>query len=134
MKRWRSLFDSVNVVWCEGCELTPYHATGVLIEDVMHWKRRRFTHAAARDALRVVVRSRHPEWTPLPPWQRVYLVNHEIQVLAARAHIRLPRNLFDLERAELRFQLGGYTNEMRRRMTPSEQADFKAALRWAARS
>lgn len=132
---WEKIFDALGLEWCGVCEIgTAVHHHGSLRGTTIHWANRRFTRHGAHKALRAIVEGAHPDFYALPTWRCIYLINREILGLAKRAHVRPPKTVFDLDRARLRYALSEYTQADRRRMTPSEQTDFRAALRWAARS
>lgn len=131
---WDELLARLGIEWCPACHTyNELHDNGFYVGGMMHWRDRRYTRPGAHKLLRKIVVGRDP-MTGLPAWRRIYLTNSEVLDLAKRARIRLPRSVFDLDRARLRYALSEYTVADRRRMTPSEQRDFRAAVRWAARS
>lgn len=148
MSEWQKLFDRLGVGWCQGCvEHKDLHNTGWLEthwiqtepdprvhEETLHWRNRRMAKQSAHKALRRIVEGRHPEYPFLPPWRALYLLHRELNELESKAGRRFPRSYDDLDRARMRYMLSEYRLEDRRRMTPSEQQDFRAAIRWAARS
>lgn len=135
---WVDIFDAIDVAWCFGQNGCREDHDGWVEQDpsglIIHWSDRRITRPSIHKALRKIAMAAHPEHGSLPAWRGLYLRNAEILTLARRAHLRLPRSVFDLDRARVRFLLSEHTQANRRRMTPSEQTDFRAALRWAARS
>lgn len=141
-KDWGSIFDAIGVAWCYGpaCENGDRisHSNGFIERSpalpIVHWTDRRPVYVSIHKALRVLARGLRPDLIALPKWRYVFLVNREMATMARAARLRLPRKLFDYDRARLRYLLSEYTAADVRRMTPSEKQDFKAATRWAARS
>jgi hypothetical protein len=134
---WQQIFDSIGYRWCEGCAVDFDHESGTVVawadHDDVHWRKRRVTKAGIYKILRRIV-WQTDTFEGLPAWRQIFLINHQVLAFARQARVRLPRKVFELDRARLRHELSGYTNEDIRRMTPSEQTDFRAARRWAARS
>ena len=131
---WQGIFYVLGLRWCTGC--TTYaevHDRGMAIDGTVHWRNRRVTRPGIYKLLRAIAWGQN-ELSGLPDWRQVYLLNHEVLELTKLVGVRLPREVFELDRAKLRYLLSKYTQRDRRRMTPSEQDDFRAALRWAARS
>jgi hypothetical protein len=135
---WVDIFDALGVAWCYGQDGCLEGHEGFIEQDpsglIIHWTDRRVTRASVHKALDRIAHANRPDFEELPRWRATYLHNMEILRLAREAHVRLPRLGFDVERGKLRYMLSTYGVKERRRMTPSEQHDFKAALRWAARS
>jgi len=135
MKTWDAVFERLGLVWCKGCTGPYDHGWyGYLGEGIVHWRDRRFTRPGLYKLLRKLTQFQNPSLDVFPTWRRLYLLNKEVLRLARDLGVRLPRSAFDLDRARLRLALSDYKLADRRRMTPSEQKDFRAALRWAARS
>lgn len=132
---WAEVFERLGVTRCGGCpQFADYHRHGYMVGNVMHWSDRRVTRPGLYKLLRKIAWGQNTILQRFPLWQQVYLLNQEVLELAKRAGVRLPRPTFDLDRARLRFALSEYTAADQRRMTPSEQREFRAARRWAARS
>lgn len=147
---WEKLFESLEVTWCKGCDTLLDHKDGYLegsyLEgqtasglppigpDTFHWRDRRMTRQSAYKAITRIAEGRNPHLRFLPPWRGLFLLQCEVRDMSAGAGRRFPRSFADLARARLRYLLSEYTLEDRRRMTPSEREDFRAAIRWAARS
>ena len=134
-RTWAEIFAALGIEWCPSCDrFRDYHEHGMLTTgNVLHWRNRRMTQPGIYKLLRKVAWSRSG-LSGMPLWRQIYLLNQTVLDLAKELGVRLPRKTFDLDRAKLRYALGEHTLADRRRMTPSEQSDFKAAIRWAARS
>lgn len=128
---WREIFDILDLEWCQGCEADKHD--GVVVGRTIHWSTRRVTRPGIYKILRKIAWAQE-HLDQFPTWRQIYLLNADVLLMCRELGIRLPRTVFDLDRARLRFALGEYTLADRRRMIPSEQTDFRAALRWAARS
>jgi hypothetical protein len=148
---WPKLFERLGVEWCQGCDSRFTHESGELetgwsslfneatglptiVGERFHWKNRRMTRPSTHKAIKQITEGRHPELRFLPPWRGLFLLHVFAREAATVAGRRFPRASDDLDRARLRFLLSEYRIEDRRHMTPSEQADFKEARRWAQRS
>lgn len=129
---WRRIFERLDLTWCPACDL-HVHDHGALVGRTIHWRDRRMSRPALYTVLRLIAVGQG-YYDDFAPWRRTYLINRDVLAMAREIKTRLPRDVFELDRAKLRHELSGYTLADRRRMLPSEQHDFRAALRWAARS
>lgn len=130
---WDGLFYLLDLEWCQDCPVyADKHEGGFLALNTFHWRKRRITKSGIYRVLKKIAIVRIEPG--LPKWRTIYGVNHDVAMMAASLNVRLPRGVSDPDRARLRYELSSITNEDMRRMTPSEQQDYRRARRWAARS
>ena len=127
----------LNVPICPGnlratrhCSWGDLHEGGVYseIDGHMHWTPRRSTRAGIYRFLWHIARSRvdrhrTPHGPGKPHWQQHYETLRMVPVLAEQIHVRLPRNLSERDRAQLRAAL----------VTLPRTPEVTEAMRWAQR-
>jgi len=124
---YAEMAEALGVRWCAGVgECPKWHgSTGSVTEGTVHLAGRRpslqATIAFLTLAARVLDPSLDQETTM---WRRAYRLAVAKRDLARRVHVRLPRRVFDFERAHVLAGVAGLTNEVPLR---------KQAFDWARR-
>lgn len=129
---WGQALAKLDLTWCPGCVNQEHE--GTLVGRTVHWRDRRVTRAGMYKMLRRIAVQQNTILSRFPPWQRTYLINQDVLAMAREIGVRLPREVFEVDRAKLRHELSGFTVRDRQRWLPSERYDYKRAVRWAARS
>jgi hypothetical protein len=109
MRTTRDLSARLHVATCEGlCGLSESrHRKGVVFMNVIHFSDRRLTVQTARNLLLLAARAEReadPQYLNIDvfDWQYRYMDSIRAYSLGLSAGIRLPRRVFDQERAECR--------------------------------
>jgi hypothetical protein len=116
--------ELADVAWCPklGCSHMGASEPGTV-----HFYRQRYTRHGLYDFLLLAWRSKHPDYAG-ERWQRDYACLRWVQTMARRLGVRLPRSLFDLDRAMLREQLSDYAYRVPSYARP---VIYKEAKQWA---
>lgn len=128
MTRYERIAHEAGVILCQekGCAWKKEYG-------VVHFPRERFSHAGAFNLMLLSYHAKHPEqpvnirrWHER--WRRVRWVN----MLACMAGVRIPRKMWDLDRAYVREDISRYKRQVTIR-SRSTNAEMAAAERWATR-
>jgi hypothetical protein len=123
--------DLAGVKWCPKPECAFKGSSEPLI---VHFARSRYTKRGLFGFLYLAWYSRHVyhllEQHPHPErWMVRYRRNSWIQGMASDMHVRLPRSLFDYDRAKLREELSEYASRVPNHARPKEE--YHDAKQWA---
>jgi len=116
--------ELAGVAWCPklGCSHMGASEPGTV-----HFYRQRYTRHGLHDFLWLAWRSNHPDHVG-EEWLRDYACYKWIQTTAGKLGVRLPRGLFELDRAMLRERLSEYAYRVPNYARP---ATYKEAKQWA---
>jgi hypothetical protein len=127
---YRDLARAVGVRWCDGhnpvtgLRCHKDHRLGTVTEGTVHLTDRRTSLNATVIFLRLAARVLDPSIDAEVGWRRSYLLAKAVSDLSRKAHVRLPRRVFDFERAFTLAGVAGLTNDVPLR---------KQAFDWARR-
>jgi hypothetical protein len=117
--------DLAGVTWCprEECAFI-----GALQHGTVHFARVRYTKAGLYHFLWLAWRSTHQDPLDMERWEYDFACYKWIQTTAGELGVRLPRSLFELDRATLREALSQYAHRVPHYARP---ARYKEAKQWA---
>lgn len=127
-RSYRELVTSLGLEYCRGILRGSYchrdHRVGSAEPGVVHYDDHRVTWPGLVRVLKLCVMAGDQTLQQEPPWRRVYLINQQVNGLAARSHLRIPARYREFDRAFVRAGVANISND-----TPLRREAFDWARR-----
>ena len=129
-KTFQQIATELGVPYCGGINKgfrchEQHDLNGSLANGTIHLTDRNgYRDSTTASLLSMAARIRDPSLDDDLPWRRVYRVSIAARVLAAEIHVRLPRGIWDFNRAFVKAGVAGLSNDVPLR---------KQAFNWARR-